>query len=192
MPCSTNRARCRLDGLGEEGLYHVDGTRFLSIFELELEATVRFTLIRPSAVDNDHVTVMLYQPRHLVTSAGLSVPTATIHLCTETFLWRDALYQETTVTSYGPKGHPVADAGVSAPTSSDIFEVRVPHRLGSRPGSAGRRAARPRDARIPGPRRRPSGERICFRADAVVLTSSSSAVRYDLRLVAAGARRPST
>jgi glycogen debranching enzyme len=113
-------------GLGEEGLYH-EGTRFLSALTLEIEGARPCYLDSAVAPENDLLTITLTNP-DLVTSNGVRLPLATIHLALTRFLWRGTMYQQARITNYGRDCVELALGWYFAADYTDIFDVRGPRR----------------------------------------------------------------
>ena len=105
--------------LGEEGLYH-EGTRFLSALTLEMEQPRPLYLDSAIRPQNDLLTIALTNP-DLVTSNGLRLPVATIHVALKKFLWCGVLYQQIVVTHYGRDRIHLALAWRFAADYADIF-----------------------------------------------------------------------
>jgi glycogen debranching enzyme len=116
----------RPGGPGEEGLFH-DGTRFLSLFTLDLGPHRLCCLDSSVGPLGQVVNVTLTNP-FLVTEAGVPLPPATLRVWVRMFLWAGVLYQRVVVTNHGEQAVSMPLTWTFGADYADIFEVREPRR----------------------------------------------------------------
>ena len=109
-------------GLGEEGLYH-EGTRFLSLFLLEMEGCRPLFLGSAVRDENDQLAVALTNP-DLLRDGQVWLPLGTVHLALKKFLWRGVYYQQLRVKNYSLEAVETTVFLHFEADFADIYEVR--------------------------------------------------------------------
>ena len=112
--------------LGEEGLFH-ESTRFLPHFTLELEQHRLLYLDSWVGPVSEILKTALTNPP-LITTTGVRLALATLHISIWKFLWAGVLYQRVVVTNYGTQELSAQLNWSFAADYADIFEVREPRR----------------------------------------------------------------
>ncbi len=114
--------------LGEQGIYH-DGTRFLSMFSIELNGHRPFVLSSTVREENDQLVVSMTNP-DLSREGRVSLPLGSIHLVARSLLWQRTWHQQIVVTNHALEELPVWVRLRFAADYADIYQVRgMPRRL---------------------------------------------------------------
>ena len=107
-------------GLGEQGLYH-DGTRFLSMLELRLNADRPLLLSSRSSPDNLQFGADLTN-RDFFLDGHVALAKDLVHVFRSRFLWRGAMYERVRFTNYslgaGDASRSTTSSTPTSPTSS--------------------------------------------------------------------------
>ncbi|HXV67643.1 MAG TPA: amylo-alpha-1,6-glucosidase [Nitrospira sp.] len=114
---------------GSQGLYH-EGTRFLSRFELTINAQRPMLLSTTVKEDNVLLTIDLTNPDLMLDGQRL-VPRGTLHLWRTRFLWRGVCHERIRIQNYGLAGIPLRLGITLDADYADLFEARGntrPHR----------------------------------------------------------------
>ena len=107
---------------GPQGLYH-EGTRFLSGFELLMQAQRPMFLSATVKDDNSLFTVDLTNP-DLMLEGQRPVPRGTIHLCRTRFLWQGTWHERIRVHNYGVTKFSLSLTLTLSADFADLFEAR--------------------------------------------------------------------
>jgi glycogen debranching enzyme len=109
-------------GLGEQGLYH-DGTRFLSMLEVRLNADRPLLLSSRASPDNLQFGADLTN-RDSFVDGEVALPKDLVHVFRSRFLWNGALYERVRFTNYSRTAVKVSLGYEFDADFADIFEVR--------------------------------------------------------------------
>ena len=107
---------------GPQGLYH-EGTRFLSRFELSLQAQRPMLLSATVKEDNALFTVDLTNP-DLLLDGQRPVHRGTLHVCRTRFLWQGTCHERIRVQNYGATKFPLLLVLTLDTDFADLFEAR--------------------------------------------------------------------
>ncbi|MDH4304128.1 MAG: amylo-alpha-1,6-glucosidase [Nitrospira sp.] len=107
---------------GPQGLYH-EGTRFLSRFELSLQAQRPMLLSATVKEDNALFTVDLTNP-DLIVNGQRRVTRGMLHVCRTRFLWQGTCYERIRVHNYGATKFPLLLTLTLEADFTDLFEAR--------------------------------------------------------------------
>jgi len=107
---------------GPQGLYH-EGTRFLSRFDLSMQAQRPMLLSATVKEDNALFTVDLTNP-DLIVDGQKSVQRGTVHLCRTRFLWQGTCHERIRVHNYGVTKFPLELTLTLDADFADLFEAR--------------------------------------------------------------------
>jgi len=107
---------------GPQGLYH-EGTRFLSRFELLMQAQRPMLLSATVKEDNALFTVDLTNP-DLVLDGQKAITRGTVHLCRTRFLWQGTYHERLRVHNYGVTKFPLLLTVTLDADFADLFEAR--------------------------------------------------------------------
>ena len=109
-------------GIGEQGLY-LEGTRYLSFFELSVNEHRPMLLNSAVSEDNTLLMVDLTTP-DLHAPDRRPIPKGTLHICRTRLLWQGAQYERIRLVNYGDRTIAV-NVGLRFDADyADIFEVR--------------------------------------------------------------------
>jgi glycogen debranching enzyme len=112
---------------GPQGLYH-EGTRFLSRFELLMQAQRPMLLSATVKEDNALFTVDLTNP-DLILDGQKALTRGTVHLCRTRFLWQGICHERIHVQNYGDTNFPLQLSMEIDTDFADLFEARGRQRL---------------------------------------------------------------
>lgn len=107
---------------GPQGLYH-EGTRFLSRFELLLQAQRPMLLSATVKDDNALFTGDLTNP-DLILDGQRPIPRGMLHVCRTRFLWQGTCHERIRVHNYGTTKVPLSLTFILETDFADLFEAR--------------------------------------------------------------------
>lgn len=108
---------------GEEGIYH-DGTRFVSLLQLELNGERPYFLSSTVRDDNDQLVVALTNPLLPQGAGASSLPLGALHVSRRIFLLHGHCYQELLIENYSQQHVECALTLRLDADYADIYEIR--------------------------------------------------------------------